>query len=126
MEMQRNSTGYISASGGDDLLTYELLKEVPKKCHETILKFFNIIWQRGRHTATRHEEAIIALVLMSNKSAFETGFYRPMALTLLPCKLMEQLVISTTMVDGRQRYVHQVPVQIQKKTKLSGPHHVPC
>ena len=35
-------------SSGDDRLTYELLKEVPKKSHGTILKFFNNIWQRGQ------------------------------------------------------------------------------
>ena len=36
-----------NSCGGDDRLTYELLKEVPKKSHGTIFKFNNI-WQRGR------------------------------------------------------------------------------
>ena len=33
---------------GDNRLTYEILKEVPKKSHIIILKFFNNIWQRGQ------------------------------------------------------------------------------
>ena len=31
----------------------------------------------------------------------------------------------TTMVDGGQRFVQQVQVPIQEKTKLSGPHRAP-
>ena len=32
-----------NSSGGDDRLTYKLLKEVPKKSHGSFLKFFNKI-----------------------------------------------------------------------------------
>ena len=32
----------------------------------------------------------------------------------------------TSMVDERQRFVQQVPIRIQKKTKLSVSHHAPC
>ena len=32
----------------------------------------------------------------------------------------------TTMVDGGQRSVQQIPVRIHKKMKLSRPHHAPC
>ena len=71
-------------SSGADRLTYELLKEVPKKSHGTI-KFFNNIWQRGqlppdwsdRRTSSEAEQV------------FETGSYRPIALTSVLYKLME-------------------------------------
>ena len=78
-------------SSGDDRLTYELLKEVPKKSHGTILKFFNNIWQRGQ-LPPDWKKAIVVSVLKPNKSAFEAGSYRPIALTSVLCKLMERLI----------------------------------
>ena len=75
-------------SSGDDRLTYELLKEVPKKSHGTILKFFNNIWQRGQLTPD-WKKAIVVPVLKPNKSAFETRTCRPIALTSVLCKLIE-------------------------------------
>ena len=49
-------------SGGDDRMTYELLKEVPMKCHRTIIKFVDNIWQRGQ-LPPDWKKAIITLVL---------------------------------------------------------------
>ena len=80
-----------NSSDRDDRLTYELLKEVPKKSHGFMLKFFNNIWQRG-HLPTDCKKAIVVPVLKPNKSAFETGSYRPIALTSVLYNLIERLV----------------------------------
>ena len=62
-------------SDGDDRLTYELLKEVLKKCHGTILKFFSSIWQRGQ-LPPDWKKAIITN-FEAKQSTFETESYRP-------------------------------------------------
>ena len=76
---------------GADRISYEILKQVPRSCQTVLLKFYNVIWNRGL-LPSEWKDAIITPLLKPNKSPFDPASYRPVALTSTLYKIMERMV----------------------------------
>ena len=80
-----------NSAPGLDRVSYEILKQIPHRCLNVILKFYNTIWDQG-DIPRDWKHSIILPILKPNKSAFEPSSYRPIALTSVLCKVMERLI----------------------------------
>ena len=80
-----------NSAPGEDRISYEILKHIPRSCHIVILKFYNCVWRKG-HLPTDWKESMIRPMLKPDKSPFNVASYRPVALTSTLCKLMEKMV----------------------------------
>jgi len=80
-----------STSPGEDDITYEMLKHLPKGSLEVILKFYNRIWEAGTlPKAWKH--AIVLPFIKPGKDPSNADSYRPIALTSALCKVMERMI----------------------------------
>ena len=76
---------------GEDNIQYEILLNLPKCSKKVILRLFNQIWSRGElPKAWKH--AIVLPFLKESKEPTDPNSYRPIALTITLCKLMERLI----------------------------------
>ena len=93
IEMQRNSTGQdfcLRWGRSTDVRAAEgSSKEIPQNYPQVLQQH---LAARSTTLTPDLKKAIITPVLKPNKSAFETGSCRPIALTLVLCKLMERLI----------------------------------
>ena len=78
---------------GKDMLSYEMFRNLSSLGKEFLLRFFNIIWQKGLVPCSwRH--GIVVPILKPNKSRCDPVSYRPITLTSNLCKLMERIITS--------------------------------
>ena len=80
-----------NSAPGDDRISYEILKQIPRSCQKEILNFYNCVWRKG-HLPQDWKESIIRPMLKPDKSPFNIASYRPVALTSTLCKLMEKMI----------------------------------
>ena len=80
-----------NSSPGADRITNEIIKKIPKRNLSTIRKFYNLIWKKGKLSAS-WKESIITPSLKPSKSAFDPTSYRSIALTSVLCKIMKRMI----------------------------------
>ena len=79
------------SSPGEDNISYEILKEIPKAALLVLLHFYNLVWKRGELPDDwRH--AIIIPISKPTKPNNDPSSYRPISLTSTLCKIMERLI----------------------------------
>ena len=76
---------------GEDLVMYEMLKHLPDNAKKFLLKIMNKIWETGI-LPKDWKISIVVPVKKPNKDAFQATSYRPIALTICVCKLMEKMI----------------------------------
>jgi len=76
---------------GPDRISYEMLKNIPRICLPTILRFFNLVWTK-RKLPPDWKTAVVMPLLKPDKPPYKAESYRPVALTNTLCKVMERMV----------------------------------
>ncbi len=76
---------------GSDKIHYEILKNIPVACLNTVLDIFNIIWETGNFPPS-WREAIVIPIPKPRKDHKDSNNYRPIALTSCICKTMERMI----------------------------------
>jgi len=76
---------------GEDMITYTMLKNLPKESKSTLLKLFNESWHNGI-TPDNWSEAIIVPILKPGKDKHDPKSYRPISLMSNLSKLMQKLI----------------------------------
>jgi len=79
------------SSPGADLVTYEMIKELPKDSLNVLLLFYNQVYSSGEMPSD-WSHAVILPFQKPDKPPTDPGSYRPISLTSCLCKLMEKLV----------------------------------
>jgi len=80
-----------NSAPGEDRISYEILKHIPRSSQIVILKFYNHVWRNG-YLPPDWKESMIRRMLKPDKLPFNVISYRPVALTSTLCKLMEKMV----------------------------------
>jgi ribonuclease HI len=80
-----------STAPGEDNVSYEMLKRLPKQCIHSLLLFYNKVWSSGEMPKAWRESIVIP-ILKQGKDKTAPSSYRPVSLTSTLCKLMERLV----------------------------------
>jgi ribonuclease HI len=78
-------------SPGDDKISYEMLKHLPRKAVKIILKLFNQCWLSGK-LPSEFKHAVVLPIHKPDKDPTNPSSYRPISLTNTIGKLMERLV----------------------------------
>ena len=76
---------------GLDTISYEILKEIPKNGLLTLLKIYNLVWNRGT-IPNDWKHAVVVPILKPTKPNDDPFSYRPISLTSNLCKIMERLI----------------------------------
>ena len=76
---------------GEDELTYELLKHLPKTSLKHILQFYNHLWNNGQIVPEWKEALIIPLHKPGTDKSLPAS-YRPISLTSALCKINERII----------------------------------
>jgi ribonuclease HI len=79
------------SSPGDDKISYEMLKHLPRKAVKILLKFYNKCWESGKLPGD-FKHALILPIHKAEKDPSNPSSYRPISLTSTIGKLMERLV----------------------------------
>ena len=79
------------SSPGQDNISYEMLKHMPKSSLRILLRLYNQLFSEGR---VLHEwkEAVVIPIHKPGTDATLPGSYRPISLTSVLCKIMERLI----------------------------------
>ena len=80
-----------NSSPGQDNITYEMLKRMPKSCLNIFLEYFNRVWEAGQ-ISVNWKEAVVIPILKPGTDATRPQSYRPISLTPVLCKIMERIV----------------------------------
>lgn len=80
-----------------DLLTSEIMKQLPEIAFTLMTRIYNAILRRG-HFPSQWKVAQIVLILKPGKSPEETTSYRPISLLLLMGKIFEKLFLNRLML----------------------------
>ena len=80
-----------NSTPGLDTISYEILKEIPKNGLLTLLKIYNLIWNRGT-IPSDWKHAVVVPILKPTKPNDDPSSYRPISLTSNICKIMERLI----------------------------------
>jgi len=102
-------------SPGEDGIPYECLKQLPGTGQRTLLKLYNMTWEKGQIPQT-WKHAIVFPVAKPGKDPHEPSSYRPIALTPTLCKVMERLVANRLLWYLEMHNI-LTNVQIPKKAK---------
>lgn len=76
---------------GEDMITYDMIKKLPKSCKMVVLKLFNQIWEGGS-LPNSWKHSIVLPFVKPNKDPTTVNSYRPIALTSSLCKLNERVI----------------------------------
>jgi ribonuclease HI len=76
---------------GQDSISYEMLKQLPKSSLNKILHLFNSLWSKGT-LISEWKHSIIIPIKKTGASPHSVDSYRPIALTAALCKIMERIV----------------------------------
>ncbi|GBO14335.1 RNA-directed DNA polymerase from mobile element jockey [Araneus ventricosus] len=79
-------------SPGPDGIHGKFLENIGPHGRERLLYIFNLSWKVGV-LPKQWKTAVIIPVRKPNKEANSLGSYRPIALTCIPCKLMERIIL---------------------------------
>ncbi|GBN80734.1 hypothetical protein AVEN_88748-1 [Araneus ventricosus] len=79
-------------STGPDGIHGKFLENIGPYGRERLLYIFNLSWKVGV-LPKQWKNAVIIPVRKPNKEANSVGSYRPIALTCIPCKLMERIIL---------------------------------
>ncbi|GBM03393.1 putative RNA-directed DNA polymerase from transposon BS, partial [Araneus ventricosus] len=79
-------------SPGPDGIHGKFLENIGPHGRERLLYIFNLLWKVGV-LPKQWKTAVIIPVRKPNKEANSVGSYRPIALTCIPCKLMERIIL---------------------------------
>lgn len=77
---------------GKDMMSYKILKKLPAKALEALLKLCNYIWNEGI-LPKRWKTAILLPLAKPGKDLTKPSSYRPIALTSMLCKVMEKIIV---------------------------------
>ena len=80
-----------NSSPGQDTISYEILKEIPKSGLLVLLKILNHTWAKGKLPAD-WKHALVTPILKPTKPNNDPTSYRPISLTSSICKIMERLI----------------------------------
>jgi ribonuclease HI len=81
----------MQSTPGEDRISYEMLKHIPKQSTAVLLSLYNKVWQCGVFPeAWKH--SVIKPVLKFSKPQQKVTSYRPISLTSVLGKVMEKLV----------------------------------
>lgn len=78
-------------SPGEDKLGYKILKHLPLKTQNIILKLINTSW-RKKQLPQSWKSSIVIPIQKTGKNPSDSSSYRPISLTSCLCKLMETMV----------------------------------
>ena len=81
----------INSSPGEDGICYEMIKQIPRSCKETILTLLNRIWKEGIIPES-WKHSIVLPILKPGKESTILNSYRPIALTDALCKINELII----------------------------------
>ena len=81
----------IQSTPGEDDITYQLLKKVPKSSLQNILSFYNYLWHKGEIPSDWKEAIITPLHKVGTDKTIPAS-YRPISLTSALCKINERLI----------------------------------
>ena len=76
---------------GQDNISYEIIKEIPKSGLLKFLEIINLIWSQGI-IPQNWKHAIINPILKPTKPNDDPSSYRPISLTSTCCKIMERMI----------------------------------
>ncbi len=76
---------------GPDNIPLRFLSEIKTESMQVLLSVFNKIWKEGSFPSV-WSSAIVIPLLKQGKNKFETTSYRPIALTCIPCKVLEKII----------------------------------
>lgn len=76
---------------GQDTITYEILKNLPKSCLDILLQLYNKIWETTQMPA-EWKNSIVIPILKKGENPHEPGSYRPISLTSTICKIHEKMI----------------------------------
>ena len=80
-----------NSSPGEDTISYEIIKELPKPSLLLLLRILNMTWTKSI-LPTEWKHALIIPVLKPSKPNDDPSSYRPISLTSTICKIMERMV----------------------------------
>ena len=86
----------FNSSPGQDSISYEIIKQIPKTGMKTLLDIYNRIWSRGK-LPTIWKHAVINPILKPTKPNDDPCSYRPISLTSTFCKVMERMIAERLM-----------------------------
>ena len=90
-ELHNALSRYKSKSPGPDGISYSFILNLPKLNHETFLKIYNIIWDKGVYP-DQWRNAIVIPIPKPNKNKFDTANYRPISLINTLSKTLKKMV----------------------------------
>lgn len=90
-EMLRAINRSKPTSPGKDRESYSMLKHLGEKTLKRLLELYNKVWEEGRLPAVWKEAAVIP-IRKPGKDPVRPSSYRPIALTLNKCKVMERMI----------------------------------
>ena len=76
---------------GLDTISYKILKGIPKNGLLTLLKIYNLVWNRGT-IPSDWKHAVVVPILKPTKPNDDPSSYCPISLTSNLCKIMERLI----------------------------------
>ena len=79
------------SSPGQDNISYEMIKQIPKSSLRILLTMYNQLWAEGR-VLQDWKEAVVIPIHKPGTDASLPGSYRPISLTSVLCKIMERLI----------------------------------
>jgi Reverse transcriptase (RNA-dependent DNA polymerase) len=88
--------GKRNAAPRADKITYEILKNLPRKAKNTLLKFYNQAWSTGV-LPHQWKTSIVIPFLKIGKDPSDVSSYRPIALTSCVGKVMERIITARLM-----------------------------
>lgn len=80
-----------NTSPGPDMIPNILLKQLPTKGYECLLKIYNIIWKKNIFPELWKKATVIP-ILKPGKNKHDINSYRPIALTCCMCKTLEKII----------------------------------
>jgi ribonuclease HI len=81
----------VHSAPGEDNLTYELIKHLPKSALKKLLLFFNNLW-KNQKIIPEWKTAIVLPIYKPGKDKHSPESYRPISLTSALCKINEKLI----------------------------------
>ena len=90
-ELRRAIKNGGKTAPGKDGISYEVFKRLGDPVVEEMLALINNVWKEGR-LPLAWKQAVVVPILKPGKEAENPGSYRPIALTVVICKIMERMV----------------------------------
>lgn len=91
MELEKALKSCKSTAVGTDLVSYPMLKNLPKEAKTFLLEVFNFIWSKHKYPSEWSKSVVIP-ILKPNKDPKNCNSYRPITLINCCCKIFERMI----------------------------------